>query len=270
MNNMSKISIQVLLFVLLSLSILLNAQNVSVDDFNRIAGQNNTLIFCDSFNNDWKSNWILDGEEAIVESGNGMLKFFSGPKPLDNAHHSVIWTKQVFEGDIRVDFDFIRNDTIPRMVNIIYLFATGSGKGEFKEDISTWNHLRKVPAMRMYYNHMHLYHISFAAFDVDNTDTGFDYIRFRRYLPETGNGINGTEVLPDYLRTGFFKPYEKHHISIVRKGDDVWMKIVNNGNEKVHKWNTSSFPPIQSGRIGLRLMASRASIFSNFRVYQLK
>lgn len=262
--------IWVVLFVTLCYSMMLKAQRATISEFNKIAEQKGELLFSDSFKSDWKNKWMLDGEEAVVESGNGMLKFFSGSKFLDNAHHSVIWTKKVFEGDIRIEFDFIRNDTIPRFVNIIYLFASGSGKDEFKEDISTWSQLRKIPAMQLYFNHMNLYHISFAAFDVDNKDASNDYIRLRRYLPETGNGINGTEIFPDFERTSLFKPFEKHHISIVRKGSLIWMKISTNKTVKVYKWDTSGQPPVLKGRIGIRIMASRASIFSDFKIYEVK
>jgi hypothetical protein len=259
-----------IIYSLVFCSLSVSAQPSAVTEFNRIANQKGKLIFCDSFKYGWEKQWMLDGEEATVVTDAGKLNFSAGPDSRNNAHHAVLWTKKVFQGDIRVDFDFIRNDTIPRMVNIIYLFAAGSGKAEFKEDISTWNQLRKIPAMQLYFNHMNLYHISFAAFDVDNTKADSDYIRFRRYLPETGNGIIGTEILPDYLRTRFFKPFEKHHICIIRKGNEVKMKVSAKNTEKVYAWNTSSLPPVLSGRIGLRLMASRASIFSNFKVYQLK
>jgi hypothetical protein len=61
--------------------------------------------------------------------------------------------------------------------------------------------LRKVPAMATYFNHMNLYHISYAAFPPD----GGQYIRARRYMPETGKGLDGTALEPDYYPKTLFR-----------------------------------------------------------------
>ena len=67
-------------------------------------------------------------------------------------------------GDLKIEYDYTRTDNETRCVNILYIQATGSGKGPYALDISDWNELRKVPAMATYFNHMHAYHISYAAF----------------------------------------------------------------------------------------------------------
>jgi len=129
--------------------------------------------------------------------------------------------------------------------------------------------LRNIPAMKTYFGHMNAYHISFAAFENDNTDANSDYIRFRQYVPESGKGLTGTDGKPEYLKTGLFRTGVLHHITIIRRGNDIFMKIKNAEKETLCHWKTTS-PVLNSGRIGLRLMGSRVSEFSNFRVSELK
>lgn len=59
-----------------------------------------------------------------------------------------------------------------------------------------WTELLRVPAMRIYFDHMNLFHISFAAFP--NDDDATSYIRGRRYMPAIGKGFDGTDLQPDY------------------------------------------------------------------------
>ena len=72
----------------------------------------------------------------------------------------VLWTRNSFTGDLRIDYSYTRLDDETRCVNILYIQATGYGEGQYAKDISKWNGLRRVPAMRMYFDHMHTYHIS--------------------------------------------------------------------------------------------------------------
>ena len=44
-----------------------------------------------------------------------------------------------------IEYDFTRLDSSKYyFVNILYIQATGSGQGEYAEDISKWNDLRKI------------------------------------------------------------------------------------------------------------------------------
>jgi len=227
-------------------------------------------VFEDNFKSSCQKNWFLDGEKAQLKTSKNGLLFKAGPTPASDADHSVLWTKQSFDGDIRIEFDFTKKDEATKFVNIIYLFAEGSGVGEYHKDITKWNELRKIPAMKTYFEHINAYHISFAAYENDNNIPTEDYIRARRYLPERGKGLSGTDLKPDYLRTGLFKTNEKYHITIIRKGDDIFMKTQNADKEYLCHWKTNEFPPLNSGRIGLRLMGSRVSEFGNFKVFDLK
>ena len=132
----------------------------------------------------------------------------------------VLWTKQSFEGDLKIEYDYTRIDNETRCVNILYIQATGSGKGPYARDISQWNELRKVPAMATYFNHMHAYHISYAAFP-NSGENRVSYIRARRYLPE-GKGLKGTELAPDYDPQGFFAQGVTHHITVIKKDRDLF------------------------------------------------
>jgi hypothetical protein len=121
-------------------------------------------VFNDPCTGDWKKQWFLDGEVGKVTTGPDGMTLTAGPEFKNDAHHMVLWTKQSFEGDLKIEYDYTRLDNENRCVTILYIQATGSGKGAFAKDITKWNELRKVPAMRTYFNHMNTYHISYAAF----------------------------------------------------------------------------------------------------------
>lgn len=245
-------------------------RNEEQKTFENLLLQKNELLFKDDFSKSWTTNWFLDGQKAQLKNTKAGLLFKAGEVPASDADHAVLWTKQSFDGDIRIEFDFTKKDIATKFVNIIYLFAEGSGVGAYDKDISKWNNLRTVPAMKNYFEHMNAYHISFAAFENDNTIRSEDYVRARRYLPERGRGLVGTELTPDYLRTGMFAQGVKHHVTIIKKGNDIFMQVKNADKVKLFHWSVADFPALNSGRIGLRLMGSRISEFGNFKVYKLQ
>jgi hypothetical protein len=180
-----------------------------------------------------------------------------------------LWTNRSFSGDLCIEFDFVKRDTATKFVNILYLYAEGSGVGDYKKDISQWNDLRKIPAMKTYYDNMNALHISFAAYENDNIHPFQDYIRARRYLPEHKKGLEGTELKPDYTQTALFQKDRKYHITVIRHGKEVLMKIENSRQNYLCHWQLADEKDLSSGRIGLRLMGSRISEFGNFKVYSL-
>ncbi|MDD3079577.1 MAG: DUF1961 family protein [Paludibacter sp.] len=234
--------------------------------FSALENQSWQIIFADDLKKQHNENWFLDGEKAQLKYTSGGMTFKAGRVAASDADHAVLWTKKSFEGNLRVDFDFVKLDDATKYVNILYLFAEGSGKNPYVEDISQWNELRKVPAMKQYYEHINAFHVSFAAFENNNDLLSEDYIRARRYLPERGKGLAGTALLPEYLRTGLFRKGIKYHITVIRNNDDIYMKITGDNHEKLCHWNLSEYPELTSGRIGLRLMGSRVSLFSDFKV----
>ena len=65
----------------------------------------------------WQDYWFLDGHHATVKYlDDGGLYFAAGTVTkkddpiLYNAHHAVLWTRQVFTGNVRVTFDLERVD----------------------------------------------------------------------------------------------------------------------------------------------------------------
>lgn len=223
-----------------------------------------TEVFSDACTEDWEEQWFLDGEIGAVESTSGGMKLTAGPRFYEDAHHMVLWTKKSFEGALKIEYDYTRLDDETRGVNILYIQATGIGEWPYVEDIAQWHKLRKVPAMRMYFDHMNAYHISYAAFP-NNKDTT-QYIRGRRYMPANGGGLKGTNLKPDYFPKGLFATGVPHRIAVIKKDKHVLMRIKN--EEQVFYCDMSNFdlPGIAAGRIGIRHMYTRSSHYSNFRI----
>jgi len=117
----------------------------------------------------------------------------------------------------------------------------------------------------MYFNHMHTYHISYAAYPNDQDSTE-DYIRTRRYMPEA-NGLRGTDLAPDYFRTGLFKTGVPHTITVIKRGQELFMHVRNDEKQMLCHWKNESLPPILEGRIGLRHMFTRSARYRDFRIF---
>jgi len=242
-------------------SIIANSEEEKI--FNKLYKSAVEVLFFDDCTQDWTKNWILDGKVGYVENSKDGMALYAGPEIKNDAHHVVLWTKQSFYGDLLIEYDYTRLDSRDGQVNIIYIQATGSGEGEYSKDIFEWNELRVVPSMRSYYNNMNVLHISYAALSEVE-----DYIRARRYRPDFNNKMVGTDLGSQY-KTGFFDTGIKHHITIIKKGFDLYMKVSNDQQTTLYKWNYKDHPEIVEGPIGLRHMFSRSSMYKNFTVKQL-
>jgi len=221
----------------------------------------------DPCTSDWTDRWFLDGEVAAVRNGPGGMQLTAGPRFGEDAHHMVLWTRESFSGDLRIEYDYTRLDFESRCVNILYVQATGSGTAPWKTDIAEWSELRRKPSMKLYFNHMRLYHISYAAFGNSNDDPGDDYIRARRYAPE-GTGLNGTDLEPDYFRTGLWAPGVPHHITVIKRAGEISMRVENPEQVRYCHWKDPADAPIEAGRIGLRQMFTRSARYADFRISQ--
>lgn len=93
-------------------------------------------VFSDSGTGDWKENWFLDGEIGSVVTGPEGMALTAGPEFKNDAHHMVLWTKESFEGDVKIEYDYTRLDSRPNCVTILYIQATGSGENPYMTDIS--------------------------------------------------------------------------------------------------------------------------------------
>jgi hypothetical protein len=188
----------------------------------------------------------------------------AGPEFGNDAHHMVLWTRESFEGDMKIEYEFTRIDEERRCVTILYIQATGSGKDAFGKDIATWNHLRKVPAMSTYYDNMNAYHLSYAAFGNSGNDRS-SYIRGRRYMPHS-TGLKGTELVPDYRFDSLFASGVKHHITVIKRSRDIHLRIENPDGVRYCHLHNAKLPVITDGWIGLRHMFTRSARYRNFRV----
>ena len=223
------------------------------------------LIFSQAMGADWREQWVLDGSLGRVLTGPDGLELHAGPEVGNDAHHVVLWTRQSFGGDVRIDYDYTRLDQETQNVNILYLFASGRGDSPYAADIHTWGRLRKVPRMSLYFDHMHLYHISYAAFTAEDAD----YVRARRYRPDLGTGLDHTALTPDYERTGLFKTGVRHHITVIRRGHDLFFRVSNATASRLFHWDTRGCPTVGEGAIGLRHMYGRSARYANFEIRRI-
>ncbi|MEO2048151.1 MAG: DUF1961 family protein [Pirellulales bacterium] len=221
-------------------------------------------VFSDACTGDWKEKWFLDGEIGEVHTGPDGMKLTAGREFKNDAHHMVLWTKESFEGDLKIEYDYTRLDNETRCVNILYIQATGSGEEPYAKDIAKWKKMRSVPAMRMYYHHMNAYHISYAAFPNQGKDQT-SYIRARRYIPNKA-GLEGTDLESDYYPEGLFATGVKHQITVIKKDYDLFMRIENPDQVFCCHMINSKLPVITEGRIGLRHMYTRSARYQNLRI----
>jgi hypothetical protein len=236
--------------------------------YEQAAAGNWQVAFSDPCTGDWRQHWFLDGEVGTVTTGPDGMTLTAGPEFKNDAHHMVLWTKQSFDGDLKIEYEYTRTDHETRCVNILYIQATGSGKGPYARDISQWNELRKVPAMETYFNHMNAYHLSYAAFP-NSGENRVSYLRARRYLPE-GDGIKGTELAPDYDPQGFFAEGVKHQITVIKKDRDLFLRVEKPDRVGHYHFRNPRLPAITEGRVGLRHMFTRSARYRNFQINTIK
>jgi hypothetical protein len=239
--------------------------------FSEITSPDWEEVFFDSGAWDWRNQWSLDGLKSKVTNSENGMNLTAGPVPKEDASHTVLWTKQSFTGDLKIEYEYTRTDEANQFVTILYIQATGSEEEGFPKDISKWADNRTVPAMKIYFNNMNSYHISYAAYGGDAVEDDFDYIRARRYMPQLKKGLTNTELHPDvFQRTGLFAPDVPHNITVIKKGNEIFMMIENPDKEYLCHWVNDKHPNITEGRIGLRHMFTRSARYKNFRVSSLK
>lgn len=242
---------------------------------NVIAGNKSPwrLTLSDSMHKNWHKNWFLDGEVVEVKNAKDGMTIWGGPEILNDAHHGVLWTKKEFEGDIRIEYDYTRLDTMLNLtaVTILYVHAQGDGTKENPSDITKWNDERRIPAMKTYFNRMNSYHISYAAAEPSkDKKTTVDYIRARRYNPALKSGLKGTDFSAEYLNNDLFKVGVKYHVTFMLDGDQIFFIVKGDGKEVVCTFDRNEHPNLTKGRIGLRHMYTRGAKYENFKVYQKK
>lgn len=244
--------------------------NKEQSDFNKYKNLNWKLAFVDKFDSKLDTaNWMLDGLNGSVNISSLGLDLCAGNRVCNDSDHVVLWIKKRFEGSLKIEYDFTRLDTTKEeCVNILYIHANGSNREAYKEDIRKWGELRRIPAMDVYFNHMNAYHISYAVVGPDSVTK--DYIRARRYLPETGKGLKGTALEPEYINTDLFRTGAKYHITVILHENKLFMEVSNKDGNRLFWFDISSHPYIREGYIGLRQMWTRCSRYENFEVSELE
>ncbi|GEA09928.1 DUF1961 family protein [Alteromonas sp. KUL49] len=238
--------------------------------FEKASGAPWQQVLFDEGTGDWQDHWFSDGLVGTIENTPDGMHISAGPEAENHAHHFVVWSKQAFSGDVKVEYDFTRTDDAELYVNILYLLATGEKALGFDEDIMAWRNYRDEPYMRHYFDNMNTYHISYAAFGLGEPDAPDDYVRARRYLPLAKRRLAGTALEGDNINTGFFEKGVPHHITVIKRGDNLWMQVENAEQKQVYRWQTNSHPNVEAGRIGLRHMYTRSALYKNFTVSVLK
>ncbi|MBK1879362.1 hypothetical protein [Pelagicoccus mobilis] len=231
-------------------------------------------VFRFSGTEDWEESWFLDGLKAQVRPTEKGMVFTAGPIRDDHASHAVLWTKREFKGDILVQYDYTRLDTVNWAVNILYLHAQGKGEDIFTPDITEWSEYREIPYMRHYFDNMNLLHISYAALGNDDDSSSEQYIHARRYptgpnrtFPQTG--IGDRQPVGEFILPGVI-----YEITAAKIGESLLFSTKPKGAGEEERrsfiWDTSDFDPVTEGRIGLRHMWTRSARYANFRVSTIK
>lgn len=259
-----RIKIFVFLLMVLASIIECNAQKSNFKKLNTSTEW--TLQFSDKCTSNWQKNWFKDGLISVVEQDEKGMDLIAGPVNRDDAHHTVLWTKQSFKGDIKMEYEYTRTDSQIVNVNILYVQAQGNGKEGRGADITEWNAYRDTASMWKYYYYMNPLHISYAAFPMVNEDPENDYVRVRKYPAEEGK-FGETEVLPAYFKTGLFLPGVTYKITVIKTGSKLHLNVKGNGEEKLFSWDLAEGQSPAEGRIGLRHMFTRSARYKNFKVW---
>ncbi|MFA9194829.1 DUF1961 family protein [Flavobacterium sp. FBOR7N2.3] len=260
------------LILILLLSALLKAQEKNTKDFDNLNQSNKwQLQFQDSGTKNWQAKWFLDGLQANIKNTKAGMLFNAGAKAGTDTDHAVLWTKKSFKGNLKIEYNFCRKDSATKWATILYLQATGTGIAPYVKDISKWNHLREIPAMKTYFTNMKALHISYASFENNNIDKTKDYIRVRQYPVISGQNFNATTEIPNpFFETGLFKTDENYTITVIKTNEKLYFKVAGKNNSKLFTWSLKNQPSLLEGRIGLRQMASRSALYKDFSIYTMK
>lgn len=71
-------------------------------------------------------------------------------------------------------------------------------------------------------------------------------------------------------RKDLFAPGVPHHITIIKKGKELWMRVANAEQTYFCRMGNPDLPSVTEGRIGLRHMYTRSARYKNFRVSTLR
>lgn len=259
-----------IVFVLFCISVQIIGQNTDQLDFEILNKSVKWhLKFKDDCTENWQKHWFLDGLKATVKNTDKGMYFSAGTEEGNDEDHAVLWTKLSFKGNLKIEYSYTRTDTTTNWVNILYIQATGVKP--FATNIYKWKDERVIPFMKTYFNHMKALHISYAAFDANNSDGNNDYVRARRYPVIQGEDFDTTtEIPPASFKTGLFKSGETYKITAIKTSEKLYFKVEGKEVSKLFTWKLSESQRVYEGRIGLRHMYTRAALYKNIKVYSAK
>lgn len=232
------------------------------------------VLFEDDMMGDWREQWFLEGKKATLEHRDEGLYFSGGTvtKAMDreeyHAHHAVLWTKQVFEGDIRITYEMTRVDTSDYGNTLLYIQAQGLGNDEYPEDISRSSPSRDISAMDKYFSYMNLISLSFR-----------ENLRCKRYPLRDENGEpypqGVIEPIVDYI--GMI-PGKRYRVDVEKRAESMRLQLSDaESGEKYtdQTWDLTLIDDriepktVTKGRIGLRHMSTKQFIYKDFKVERL-
>lgn len=73
--------------------------------YEQAAAGNWQVAFADPCTGDWRHHWFLDGEVGTVTTGPEGMTLSAGPEFKNDAHHMVLWTRQSFEGNLKIEYE---------------------------------------------------------------------------------------------------------------------------------------------------------------------
>lgn len=233
------------------------------------------LLFEDSMSENWQAKWFLDGEKATLEHRDGGLAFIteeSGFNKNENraafdAQHAVLWTRESFEGDIRISYKYTR---LPGCTwqKLIYIQAQGVG-GPFDDDIYAWKEGRKVSVMSEYFNHMDLIALSLR-----------NEVRCKRY---PWNDLEGNDLEDEFFPRAKHDSWPTGHeldVVVEKRKESVSLLITDTVTGKTlidQTWDLTDprvlndHDPkfVTEGRIGIRQMGGHKLWMRDFKVERL-
>lgn len=236
-----------------------------------------SALFMDTMAKGWQENWFLDGQNAELKHRDGGLDFITTESDVDknvdrapfDARHAVLWTKQEFEGDIRIRYTYtmLPDCTFQKL---IYIHARGIGSGPYVEDIDAWRDLRKVARMDKYFNYMNLIGLSLR-----------DQIRCRRY--PWNDMDRDIKLTSEFLPRAENKGFEIGHaldVVVEKRQASILLRITDRETDQYivnHMWELTdekvladrAIPFVEKGRIGIRLMGGHKINFRDFKVERL-
>lgn len=235
------------------------------------------VLFEDPMIRDWQENWFLDGKNAVLEHRDGGLAFLTTESGVDknvdraafDAPHAVLWTRQEFEGDIRVSYTYTK---LPGCgwQKLIYVQAQGIGEEPYVPDIHAWRDLREVASMSKYFNYMNLIALSLR-----------DEVRCKRY--PWNDVLRNQELESEYLPRAEIKTMpigRAFHVVVEKRSRSILLRITDAESGELaadHTWdladekvlNNRDPKLVEKGRIGIRQMGGHKILMRDFKVERL-